>query len=467
MAETSSSYFFDINWLELRLEQAFSTVRFPGLRRGPEAKIGLASIFVSLIRQKLFKRGALEEHLVKSHGSGLQGSTLSRRLRAVDSERLDSVSEYILEPIGSPSSNPAGYHSNYRLVGIDGTRFSLQNTAGILEKVPKGKARRSLKAEAKEVAFPQIYASSLVELGPHNPLAVTVGSGGDSELSLAAKLLNRLDPGDMLLGDRLYGVGWFLHQLIEHSQCGAFLLKVPSVQTSSPIERLADGSWIVEVQVRSRTRPADIIATHRVREISYEVESTNAKGGLITETHRLWTNLIDFQEHPADELAKLYDTRWEHEGYYRELKIEMKKHKHLSSQLLETAHIEILSMVWTSALIARERQRVHEQAFKSDGKPPESSEEPEEPIQAVRFDLVRENVTTLWTLHESVGSIITEEQYKAFAQKFTEQAQTFRSPKRRRRTCPRAIRQNVIHWPKIRDRTESKDPIIITVIERA
>jgi len=466
MAETSSQY-LDLNWLERRMHKALSPLKWPQKRRGPEAKIGLPSIFLSLIRQKLFKRGALEEHLAKSNTASLEGSTLSRRLRKVDSERLESISDHLLEPIGTPLSNPQGYHRGFRLVGIDGTRFTLQNTPDILGKVPKALTRQRLGDEAQEVAFPQIYASSLVELGPHNPLAVTVGSGGDGELTLASRLLSRLSADDMLLGDRLYGVAWFLHQLIVDSHCGAYLLKVTSYQTSLPIKRLKDGSWIVEVQVRSRTRPADIMATHRVREISYKVQSTNAEGKLITETHRLWTNLTDCCEHPAEELAQLYNTRWEHEGYYKELKVEMKKHKYLSSQLLETAQIEILTMVWASALIARERQRIHEQTDQRAEQSPESGEQAIElDTRSVRFDLVRENVTHLWFLYESVGDIITEKQYQSFADKFTKEADIFRSSKRRRRTCPRKIRQSVAHWPKLRERAESREPIEITVIER-
>jgi len=375
MAETSSQY-LDLNWLERRMHKALSPLKWPQKRRGPEAKIGLPSIFLSLIRQKLFKRGALEEHLAKSNIASLEGSTLSRRLRKVDSERLESISDHLLEPIGTPLSNPQGYHRGFRLVGIDGTRFTLQNTPDILG-------------------------------------------------------------------------------------------KVTSYQTSLPIKRLKDGSWIVEVQVRSRTRPAEIMATHRVREISYEVQSTNAEGKLITETHRLWTNLTDCCEHPAEELAQLYNTRWEHEGYYKELKVEMKKHKYLSSQLLETAQIEILTMVWASALIARERQRIHEQTDQRAEQSPESGEQAIElDTRSVRFDLVRENVTHLWFLYESVGDIITEKQYQSFADKFTKEADIFRSSKRRRRTCPRKIRQSVAHWPKLRERAESREPIEITVIER-
>lgn len=455
--------FFDPSWLESQLEQALSQSSPSAPRRGPKTALGLALLLVSLIRQKLFQRGALDEHLFKSHGQSLQGSTISRRLRKVDSERLACISDHLLEPIGNPTSNPEGYCGNYRLVGIDGTRFTLQNTPDILERVGKAKAAHCPVGGTQEVAFPQICACSLVELGPHNPLAVNVGSGGEGELTLAAGLLDRLDPTDMLLGDGLYGVGWFLHQLVQFSQCGAFLLKVFSAQTSSAVERLDDDSWIVEVRVRSRTRPADIIATHRVREIRYQVESTNAEGEATIETHRLWTNLIDPHEHPAHKIAELYNTRWEHEGYYKELKLEMKKHKYLSSQLLETAQLEILSMVWASALVARERQRIHEQTSKTH--PCEPSESPEQ-LRSIRFDLVRENLTTLWTLYESLGDIITEEQYQGFVAKFTRDASLFRSPKRRRRTCPRKVRQSVTHWPKLRQRTQSNLPVKITLLER-
>jgi hypothetical protein len=459
----SSCAFFDPNWLHDRIDRGLSALSSSRPRRGPKAGVGLPELLVSLVRQKLFRRGALDEHLFKFNAQSLQGSTISRRLRKVDSGRLDRISDQLLEPVGNPEANPDGYLGSYRLVGIDGTRFTLQNTPAILKEVPKAKTAQSPLGGTQEVAFPQIYACSLVELGPHNPLAVSVGSGGQGELTVAGKLLDRLGPADMLLGDCLYGVGWFLHQLTQSSRCGAFLLKVFSEQTSSMVKPLEDGSCMVEVRVRSRTRPADIIATHRVREIKYQVDSVNAEGKAETKTYRLWTNLMDCREYPACELAALYNTRWEHEGYYKELKLEMKKHKYLNSQLLETAQLEILSMVWASALIARERQRIHEK--NSEANPCKTGKAPE-PLRTIRFDLVRENLATLWTLYESLGDIITEEQYQSFIRKFTNDASLFLSPKRRSRSCPRKVRQSVSHWPKLRTRTQSKIPARITILER-
>jgi hypothetical protein len=341
-------------------------------------------------------------------------------------------------------------------VGIDGTRFTLQNTEAIQAKVPKSRCRRSLQEEAGEVAFPDIYASSLVELGPHNPLAVNVGTDCESEMELGCELIKQLSEEDMLIGDRLYGVGWFLHQLIKNSQCGAMLLKVSGSQTSRDIEQLSDGSWVVEVDVRSRRRPADIIATHRVREIRYQITGTDADGKRTTQSYRLWTNLMDCKASPSETLIGLYNDRWEHEGYYRELKLELKKHKYLNAQLMETACIEIYAMVWASALIAQERQRV---AQLSQSNP---SNDPIE-IRRISFATVREDMKMLCTLQTQIGTVITVAQFKAIAENIAKDNAAYCSPKRRRRSCPRKVRQNVRHWPKVRERTESRDPIEIRV----
>lgn len=424
--------------------------------RGRPAGVELCSLLVSTIRQKLFTRGPVEEHLKKTTGKDLAGSTISRRLARTEASQLKAVSERLLGPIGDRQNNPEGYHGRYRLVGIDGTRFTLQNTEAITAKVPKSKCRRSLEDEAGEAAFPDIYASSLVELGPHNPLAVNVGVDCESELELAWDLLKELGKDDMLLGDRLYGVGWFLHQVLENSRCGALLLKVTGSQTSREVEQLDDGSWIVEVDVRSRKRPADIIATHRVREIRYQVTSTDAEGKRTTESYRLWTNLMDCETDPARTLIDLYNGRWEHEGYYRELKLELKKHKYLNAQLMETAHIEVLSMVWASALIARKRQRI---AALGEPAPGEDCAA----IRSISFALVQEDMRMLWTLQTQVGKVITIDQYQAIADNLSKDTAAYRSPKRRRRTCPRKVRQNVKHWPRVRQRTESNDPIEVSL----
>lgn len=423
-------------------------------RRGRRASVSLGTLLFSTIRQKICRRGAMSEHVKMASARSLEGSTVSRRLAKVSKEQLEAVGGCLLGPIGDRSSNAGGYYRDYRTVGIDGTCFTLINSEAIIEKVPKSKSGRSMYEESVEVAFPQINASSLVELGPHNPLALSVGIEGESEMELSIGLLKELSKADMLLGDRLYGVGWFLHQVVEQDRCGAFLLKVSNSQTSRGIEELEDGSWIVEVDVRSRRRPADIIASHRVREIRYEIDSTDEQGQPRKETYRLWTNLMDCRIDPATVLIDLYQQRWEHEGYYRELKLELKKQKHLNAQLPETALIEILSMVWASALIAKERQRLA------------TLNGPTETSRRVRFDVVQENIRVLWPLQRQVGVHLSQAQFEAIVQSLSEEASLYYTPEKRKRSCPRKVRQNQKHWPKIRERTESNQPVRITVIDR-
>lgn len=268
------------------------------------------------------------------------------------SVRLD----VLLAPLGSEETCPEGFYSGYRLVGVDGTKFSLQNTAAINGRVRKAAARRSRREAPVEAAFAQLWACTLVELGPHNPLAAAAGCGGEGELSLAAGLLGGLGAGDLLLGDRLYGVGWFVYQLLQ-SETGAFLLKVKDSQTSRFVKRLEDGSALVEVDVRSRKRPATIIATLRLREIRYSVESVDENGQTTVSHYRLWTNLCDAREYPAAELTALYTSRWGHERFYAQMKLALQTQDYLPAQLVETACVEIFAMVWACALAARTPSR--------------------------------------------------------------------------------------------------------------
>ncbi|MEM0964993.1 MAG: hypothetical protein AAGJ81_02415 [Verrucomicrobiota bacterium] len=452
MHDTDLSY-IDIRGIISRFDEVLSDFRGSSRGRGRPAGVSLGTLLFSTIRQKIFNRGGMTEHVEKTCSKNLEGSTISRRLAKIPKNQLEAVSESLLGPIGERSTNPQGYYHDYRMVGIDGTCFTLINTDAILEKVPKSKSRNRMGEEPGEVAFPQIYASSLVELGPHNPVALSVGVEGESEMELSMGLISKLTGSDMLFADRRYGVAWFLHQLLEQSFCRAFLLKLSAVQTSREIEQLEDGSWIVEVDVRSRRRPGDIIATHRVREIRFEVTSIDGQGQPRTDPYRLWTNFMDCRRDPALQLVELYRERWEHEAYYRELKLELKKQKYLKAQLIETAHIEILSMVWASSLIARERLRLS------------TMNQPQEKSRRIRFDVVAEQMRVIWPLQTQVGKHLSHDQFKAIVQSLSEDSSLYYTPKRRTRSCPRKVRKTQTHWPKLRQRTESKQPPNITITQ--
>ena len=271
-------------------------------------------MLLSKVRQKLVSAGRVSMHLNELTKSTLNDSSISRRLAQTSEDQLLKVSGVLLGKIATQETNPDGYYGGYRLLGMDGTRFTLQKTEAINAKIKKSSSCGYGASAPSEEGFGRICACALVELGPHNPLAVRIGLGNEQEIELALQMLPLLQSTDLLIADRLFGVGYFLDE-VQKSNCGALLVKVPRSQTSREIKRLEDDSYLVEVDVRSRKRAGDIINTHQIREIRYELTATNANGEPVREQIRLWTTLSEALSYPARELIDLYLSRWEHELY--------------------------------------------------------------------------------------------------------------------------------------------------------
>lgn len=106
-------------------------------RRGRKVTTPLASLLLSKVRQKLVLIGSAASHLSELSKSKLSDSGISRRLCQTSEEQLLKVSSVLLGGIATQANNPAGYHKGYRLVGMDGTRFTLQNAAAINAKIKK------------------------------------------------------------------------------------------------------------------------------------------------------------------------------------------------------------------------------------------------------------------------------------------------------------------------------------------
>ena len=108
-----------------------------------------------------------------------------------------------------------------------------------------------------------------------------------------------------------------------------------------------------ELAVREKGSAHRIQRHLRLREIRVRVHRRGFRSQLL----RLWTSILNERHAPALELARLYAQRWEHELYYRQLKLELRRSDRLQSQTLETAAQEIAAWILSSALIARERAR--------------------------------------------------------------------------------------------------------------
>ena len=131
-------------------------------------------------------------------------SQVSRRCRVVGVKIFEWVMGEILGPRADPRREKEAFYRGKRLVGVDGTLFSMFNTPSVLKALSKAVSRRM------KAAFAKLGVVVLVELGTHRPMAAAIAGNGESEMALARRLTAMVPPGCLLLADRLYGVGKFL-----------------------------------------------------------------------------------------------------------------------------------------------------------------------------------------------------------------------------------------------------------------
>jgi hypothetical protein len=252
----------------------------------------------------------------------------------------------------------------------------------------------------------------------------------------------------LLLADRLYGCGAFLvaawQRLKERN--GHFLVRVKQgLKIVREIQRLADGSRLIEIKALDPQDYHKVTATLQVREICATIE----RKGYRPVHLRLWTSLLDCQQAPAQELIQLYITRWEQELYFRELKSELGVNDLLQSQTPETAAQEVAAMIIGSSLIAEERSKL---------KPGE------ELSHRVSFIKVWEILEPLWLTLLLGADILTETQKQQLCERFYAIAARRVMQKKRTRSCPRAMRQPIQPWPRKKDQPSSNEPLTISVV---
>jgi hypothetical protein len=164
-------------------------------------------------------------------------------------------------------------------------------------------------------AFPQLGKLSLVELGTHVELAITVRPLFRGEASMAPRLLKHLTPEMLLLMD----AGFYGYHLLKQvvSTGAQVLARVPGTPRLDRRVELADGSYLARVY----PSPNDRLRDRRgitVRVVRYTLDDPQRVGH--GEVHRLVTTLLDPEQHPAETLVALYHTRWEQELVFDEQK---------------------------------------------------------------------------------------------------------------------------------------------------
>ena len=225
-----------------------------------------------------------------------------------------------------------------------------------------------------------------MELGIHNPIAAAIGNRGESEMTLAQKILPHLPEKSVLIGDRYYGVGKVIGLLKEVHLRGIreVLLRARSNIKSRVVTVHHDGSARVEIESEGQK----IL----VREIQARVRVGNGKWS----TGRLWTSLLDWKKHRGDVLVALYSRRWEQEGFYRELKVDMRSADMIQSHTPETATQEIAALLIAYTVLVEQQPKVASLG--------------EVEVVRISFLKVMETVSGLWRFLEAAEDMLTRKQ---------------------------------------------------------
>ncbi len=274
------------------------------------------------IGMALYSEGSYEDVLAQltdglSWASGWQESykppsksAIFQARARLGSEPLAALFERVATPIGVEQT-PQVWLAGRRLVAIDGTCLDVADTVANAEHFSRPGVNKG-----EQAAFPQARVVALAECGTHAMFAAKVGTYRQSEATLTESLLDRLEPGMLLLADR----GFFSYALWRKAiETGADLLWRVRTDKAGPKPRhvrdLDDGSWLAHLR-RSTPAAARREEPMLVRVVDYTIED----GRENPTAYRLFTTLLDPAEVSAADLAATYTQRWEIELAFDELK---------------------------------------------------------------------------------------------------------------------------------------------------
>jgi len=406
-------------------------LRRSGIRRRCPPVVRADELIQSLVFHVVAKAGTLAQHVKQLTGKTITDGALSQRRALLPAAVFEELMSATLKPKADPTRHPGAFYHGLRLCGVDGTLFSVTNTPQVKKQMRKARSRRG------RAAFPKVGVAVLVELGLHNPLAAALGAKGESEMVLAKQVLAAQPEKSLVINDRYYGVPELLVSLPAQGE-RHFLVRVKRNLKRRLRQVLPDGSALVEIGSGQKQR--------LVREVLGRVQ--RGGGGAFT-TVRLWTSLLDWRAHPAGELLALSARRWEQEVFYKELKVDMRSTPCLQSHTPLTAIQEIAALILAYAVLVDYRIQ--------------AARAGEVGVLRISFLKTLYLVQGLWQFLEVSADLLRPDQVRLVVRRCLKQIADMAIPKRRARSCPRALRQPVSSWPRLRKNTSRQGPIEYSV----
>lgn len=392
-----------------------------GVRRRRPPTITAEELIQGLVFHVVAGAGTLAQHVKQLTGKDITDGALAQRRALLPPQLFDQLMKAALQPKAQPKKHPEAFYHGLRLCGGDGSRFSVTNTPQVKKQMRKARTRRG------RAAFPKVGVAVMVELGLHNPLAAALGANGESEMVLAKQVLAAQPEHSLMINDRYYGVAELWVGVPAQGE-RHFLVRVKKNLKRRLLEGYPEGSALVEIRSGQQRR--------LVREILGRVQRSGR--GPVT-TVRLWTSLLDWRQYPAAELLALYGRRWEQEGFYRELKVDLRSTPYLRSHTPLTAIQEIAALILAYAVLVD--YRVGAAGRGQVG------------VLRISFLKTLQVVQGLWRFLELSADLLGPRQVRLVVRRALRQLAEMAIPKRRARSCPRALRQPVSSWPRLRKNT--------------
>jgi hypothetical protein len=237
-------------------------------------------------------------------------SGISQARTRLGSEPVKRLYDEIVVPIATADTLGAWYR-DWRMVSLDGSTLAVTDTRENDEAF--GRPMSGYGAGG----VPLLRFVSLVENGTHVLFGARMAPFEVGEITLAHEVIERLEPGMLCLADRYFAGYHLLRRAIER---GSDILWRVRVNAKLPNEkRLADGSYIsyMDEPEHRGSRKAKRIP---VRVIEYRLEGIKEAEPI----YRLITTILEPERTPAQELAALYQERWEIETALDELKTHLR-----------------------------------------------------------------------------------------------------------------------------------------------
>jgi hypothetical protein len=388
-----------------------------------------AELIDGMVFHVLQGAGTLAQHVKRLTHKPITDGALSQRRVALPPAIFEEIMGVALRPKADPKKHPEAFYKGLRLCGLDGSRASVANTPQTKAALLKAASRRH------KAAFAKVSVVTVVELGLRNPIAAALGPKNESEAALTQRLWGRLPERSLLLLDRYHGVAKRLLELRQAQPEGRreALARVKEDLKAPVLERYPDGSALVEIRSGRQKM--------LVREIRGQVRRAHGKWSRV----RLWTTLLDWRRYPARELLELYGRRWEQEGFYRELKVDMRSTVLLQSHTPETAVQEVAALLLAYAMLVDERIKAAKLGQVG--------------VLRISFAKVLELVQGLWRFLECAEGVLTEKQVRLIIHRALHELAQELVPKRRQRACPRKLRQPVGSWPRLLRNTYQTGPV--------